>query len=135
MVLHYTISDTQLAEASMVKRIKLAPDNRHRRYSRNRKIAFLTLTVVNVIIWTFVYEICPKKEPPIADFSQTTTTLGPVTGIMYSKDKPSAIIRGKAVYQGDIVDGFKILKIGRREVIFEKDGRAISKQVSVSKRK
>jgi len=133
MALLYTLCDTDLIKASLVKRTKLTPCTRHRRYSTGKKIVLLTLAIVNVILWFFVYEIWPEKEPAVADLSYTS--LGSVTGIMYSDEKPSAIMHGKAVYQGDVVDGYEILKIGKREVLFKKDGRTISKEVTVRKTK
>jgi hypothetical protein len=87
--------------------------------------------MANLILWVFVYEIWPDKEPPVANYTQSS--IGAVTGIMYSQDKPSAIIHGKSVYQGDVVDGYRVVEIGRRKVVFEKDGRVITKQISVGK--
>ena len=133
MTLHYMISDVELTKISLPKRAKSTLTTKRHRYSGLQKIALLTLAVVNVILWAFVYEVWPDKEPPVAGSSHTA--LGPVTGIMYSENKPSAIIHGKEVYQGDVVDGYEVLKIGRREVVFEKDGRVISKQVTVNNAK
>ena len=133
MALHYMISDTELTKVTLSKRAKSALTTKRHRYSGLQKIALLTLAVVNVILWAFVYEVWPGKEPPVAGSSHTA--LGSITGIMYSENKPSAIMHGKEVHQGDVVDGYKVMKIGRREVVFEKDGRVISKQVTVNKTK
>ena len=133
MALHYMISDTELTKATLANRAKSAPTLKRHRYSGVQKIALLAFAVINVILWVYVCEIWPKKEPPVAGFSQTG--LGSVTGIMYSENKPSAIMHGKEVYQGDAVDGYTVLKIGRREVVFEKDGMVISKRVTVDKTK
>jgi len=132
MGLHYIICDTELTQASFSECAKLTSVRQQPLSSTVRKIALLSLVVANLVLWTFVYEIWPEKEPPVAGLSQTA--IGAVTGIMYSEDKPSAIMHGKVVYKGDVVAGYRIVKIDKREVVFEKDGRVISKQVSVSKK-
>lgn len=56
-----------------------------------------------------------KPQPP--------ATYGLVTGIVYSKDKPSALINGKIVHKGDKINEIKIVKIGKDRVEFEKNGK------------
>jgi hypothetical protein len=46
-----------------------------------------------------------------------------LTGILYSEDNPTAIIGGKIVKEGDIINGMKVVKIHRDRVEFEKDGK------------
>jgi len=49
-------------------------------------------------------------------------SLGLVTGIMYSQNRPSALIGNRIiVHQGDVVHGIRILEIHRDKVLFEKD--------------
>ena len=43
-------------------------------------------------------------------------------GILYSEDNPLAIIDGKIVKEGAIIDGIKVVKIHKDRVEFEKDG-------------
>jgi hypothetical protein len=45
-----------------------------------------------------------------------------LTGIIYSEDNPSAMIDGKIVKEGDIIDGIKVVKINKNDVELEKDG-------------
>jgi hypothetical protein len=45
-----------------------------------------------------------------------------LTGILYSEDKPLAIIDGKIVKEGDIIHGVKVANIYKNEVEFEKNG-------------
>jgi hypothetical protein len=52
-----------------------------------------------------------------------------VRGIVYSSDKPSAIIADQIVGEGDIIVGVKIIKIGKDFVAFEKDGKRWQQQV------
>jgi hypothetical protein len=50
-------------------------------------------------------------------------TFGLVTGICYSKDKPSAVINNKIiVHEGDTIDGVTIVKIYKDKVEFTKNG-------------
>jgi hypothetical protein len=46
-----------------------------------------------------------------------------LTGILYSEDKPTAIIGGKIAKEGDIINGMKVVEIHRDRVEFEKDGK------------
>jgi hypothetical protein len=52
-----------------------------------------------------------------------------VRGIVYSSMNPSAIIANQIVYEGDVILGVKIIKIGRDFVAFEKDGKKWQQQV------
>lgn len=52
-----------------------------------------------------------------------------VRGIVFSEDKPSAIINGKIVRQGDIVSGATIIKINESSVEFEFEGKRWTRQV------
>jgi len=53
---------------------------------------------------------------------ETTGTIN-IRDIVYSKDKPSAVVGDHIVYVGDKVRGATILKITRDSVEFEKDGK------------
>ena len=46
-----------------------------------------------------------------------------IKDIVYSKDKPSAVIGSRIVYVGDTVNGTTIIKINRDSIQFEKDGK------------
>jgi hypothetical protein len=52
-----------------------------------------------------------------------------VRGIVYSSVNPSAIIANQIVYEGDVIVGVKIIKIGKDFVVFEKDGKRWQQQV------
>jgi hypothetical protein len=45
-----------------------------------------------------------------------------LTGIIYSEDNSSAMIDGKIVKEGDIIDGITVVKINKNDVELEKDG-------------
>lgn len=52
-----------------------------------------------------------------------------VRGILYSKDKPRAIIGTDIVNEGDLIRGALIVKIGRKTVEFDMDGKRWVQQV------
>ena len=68
----------------------------------------------------------PKKENINDNTSKSESeTFGLVTGICYSRDKPSAVINNKTiVYEGDTIDGVTIVKIYKDKVEFTKDGKS-----------
>jgi len=53
----------------------------------------------------------------------STPMLEPVTGIIYSEDKPSAILGGRIVHEGDVLNGVHIIRIYKNEVELEWNGR------------
>jgi len=54
---------------------------------------------------------------------------GEVTAIMYSDDKPTAIVGDRLVHDGDIVRGVRVVRIHRNMVEFEKNGKAWSQML------
>ncbi len=63
----------------------------------------------------------PRKRTPEKD--------GTVVGILYSKDKPYALINREIVCEGDVTNGVKIVKIEKHKVEFEKDGERWTQKV------
>ena len=58
----------------------------------------------------------------LSSFSSTTTPANRlVTGILYSENKPSAIIGNRIVHEGDTLYGIKVIKIYEDKVEFEKN--------------
>jgi hypothetical protein len=53
----------------------------------------------------------------------------PITGIIHSKDKPSAILGGKIIHEGDSHHGVKIVKIHKDKIEFEANGRRWTQQL------
>ncbi len=47
----------------------------------------------------------------------------PITGIIYSEDRPAAIIGSRIVHEGDTTHGIKIFKIHKDKVEFEANGK------------
>ena len=61
----------------------------------------------------------PKPKP----------THGVITGILYSKERPSTIIDGQIVHEGDTIHSVKVVKIHRDKIEFEKNGRKWKQKV------
>jgi hypothetical protein len=53
-----------------------------------------------------------------------------VTGILHTTERPSALFRGRVIYEGDTVKDCKVIKIYKDKVLFEKDGKRLIGQVS-----
>ena len=53
-----------------------------------------------------------------------------IDGILYSEDKPAAIIKGAIVHEGDIVQGKKILRIYENGIELEQFGKIWQQQVN-----
>jgi len=56
-------------------------------------------------------------------------TIGLISGIVYSEQKPAAIISGKIACQGESANGVKIVRIYRDRVEFEKNGKKWEQKV------
>jgi hypothetical protein len=52
-----------------------------------------------------------------------------LTGILYSSRKPSAVVDGIIVHEGDTVDGVKVVKIEKSSVEFEAAGESWTQKV------
>jgi len=56
-----------------------------------------------------------------------------IKDIVFSKDKPSAVIGSRIVYVGDTINGMTIVKINRGSIEFEKDGERWKQDVNEGK--
>ncbi len=71
-----------------------------------------------------------KATPEDAAQSRTdSNNTDIVRGILYSDDKPSAVIGDRLVHLNDEIEGAKIVWIGKDSVTFEKDGEKWTKKV------
>lgn len=90
-------------------------------------------TEVNVWKKTDIYPSAlrdPMKWPPhkTQNNPNVDSTLV-VRGIVYSQSKPTAIISGKIVCQGEVISDVKVVKIAKDYVEFEKDNEQWKQQV------
>jgi len=97
--------------------------------SLKKRVKLCFLLVANVIVLTVVYTLWVTERPPPYVWELFMTNRGMVTGIIYNMENPSAIVHGEIVHEGDTVNGYKVLKIHRREVELEKDGKTLTKRV------
>jgi hypothetical protein len=128
MVLKYMMVNTGLAEDEAARPAAPAVEQAASASGPSKKVKFLLLLVVNVVVWIVVYNIwAGEAQIPLWEF--LTTNRGMVTGIMYNQENPCAIVQGEVVHEGDTVRGYKVVKIRREEVEFEKDGEIFTKRV------
>lgn len=134
MVLKYLIADStyQTSEIATPKNKVVAPKQPEAPQKKKRK--FLLLLVGNILVWAlagFLYTSYtgPGEWKMPSFLEPLTTNRDIVTGIIYNEENPSAIICGQVVHQGDVVEGYRVLKIGRHEVALEKDGKTLTKQM------
>ncbi|HBG28332.1 MAG: hypothetical protein A2Y10_19790 [Planctomycetes bacterium GWF2_41_51] len=73
------------------------------------------------------------RDPMQAVSSASDTNTAPgdivVKGIMYSHDRPSAVINDKILHQGDKISGAAILKINKKNVQFEMNNKIWTQEV------
>lgn len=79
----------------------------------------LVLAEVAVIAGMAGYYFWRVEKAPAACESRTARH-GLITGIIYTEEKPSALIDGEIVHEGDTIHGVKVVKIYKDKVQFEK---------------
>ena len=84
-------------------------------------MAALVAAMVGYYFWT------AKKTPAISETPTDKHRL--ITGITYTEEKPSAIVDGEILYEGDTINGVKVVKIHRNRVEFEKGGKRWTQQL------
>ncbi|HUU18853.1 MAG TPA: hypothetical protein VMW72_17005 [Sedimentisphaerales bacterium] len=138
MVLRYMVSDTDLVKGELIKKPEkevLQPRRKDVQPKRNRpsskkSVKFRLFLMVIVILGIAVYYLWT------ADLTSSNLESSPtnkeevlVTSIVYSEQNASAVISNIIVHNGDMVDGYKVVKIHRDIVEFEKDGESYTKHV------
>lgn len=132
MVLQYILSDPGLAKPEITERKTEAKQMRTKRRALICLLLLAYMIVANTgyNLWvaeanTPVWELLTASV--VYDLwtpgKNTTTEAGAVMGILYSKENPCALINHKLVYEGETTNGIKVIKIDRRKVEFEKNGK------------
>lgn len=87
------------------------------------RVFLLSLAVVIVV--GIAYRFWPNVESlwQTAKAAVAPNEDAPLTGILYTQDKPLALVGGKIVGEGDVVGGVKVLKIHNDNVEFERSGK------------
>lgn len=152
MVLRYMVSDTDLVKVELRQPEMEVEQPRRRAVSPAREVAqpkrsipsskksvklSLFLMVIVILGMVVYYLWTADLMSPILEslpinklFAKAPLEQGWLTSIVYSEDNASAIVSNKVVYEGDMIDGYKVVKIHRDKVEFEKDGKIFTKQVN-----
>jgi hypothetical protein len=121
------VSDIDLAQGeALVPQGQAAPPRRIPSRSK-RKLWVPLLLLANLISWTCVYGLWTGRHLPIVRLLAINRAM--VTGIIYHEKNPCAIVRGRVAREGDTIDGYKVVRIHKDRVEFEKDGHSVIKWV------
>jgi hypothetical protein len=128
------VSDADLARGTSVGTAKEAARPAARglqpksRRPGKKGTKFLFLLAGNLIFWAVVYYLWTANENSrIRVFC--TFNKGIVTGILYNRENPSAVVCGQVVGEGEIARGYKVIKIYKDKVELEKEGKRITRSV------
>lgn len=152
MVLRYMVSDTDLVkgelrqpemEVEQPKRRAVQPAREVAQPKRSmpsskKNVKLGLFLMVIVILGLVVYYLWTADLiSPILESLPTNKLLvkaplkqGWLTSIVYSEENASAIVSDRVVHEGDMIDGYKVVKIHRDKVEFEKNGKIFTKQVN-----
>lgn len=130
MVSASELADDEVTQRKIEASIAKKPKNKV-------KIAalFFVLLVTNIFVLTLAYNVWASEQSrslweyccPLLEY--LTSNKGLVTGIIYDAENPSAIVCGQVVHEGDVVHGYKVLKIYKEKVELNKKGKLIVKEV------
>jgi hypothetical protein len=157
MVLKYMVADTDLANSPQAetppksppaKKTKPSPPKKPKAAPIKKnapapmgKLKLSLLVLVNVALLAYAYNRwAPEsfwrpgkslsgfgKIIPSLNFLETSRVK--VTGIMYYDENPAALVSGRVVYEGDVVEGCKVVKIYEDKVEFEKGGSHFTEKI------
>ncbi len=72
----------------------------------------------------------PMQLGSVTAAAQTGTSGLVVKGIVYSRDRPSAIVGDQIVHEGDVIFGVTVVKINKSSVEFEANGETLKLRVN-----
>jgi len=141
MVLRYMVSDTDLTRVELGQPAKEVEQSARRavqpvseviqpqcRMTSSRKSMKLWFFLIAVVLGVVGYYLWTANwKTPDLEFWAANKVI--VTGIIYHPENPSAIVSGRVVYEGDMIEGYKIVKIHKDKVQFEKKGKSFTKAV------
>ena len=98
------------------------------------KLFLMVIVILGIVVY---YLWTAGLISPILESLPTNKVLvkahleqGWLTSIVYGEENASAMVSNRIVHEGDMVDGYKVVKIYRDKVEFEKNGKIFTKQVS-----
>lgn len=158
MVLKYMVADTDLVNSPQVEGQTKAPPATKAKPSTPKKrrpaplkkstpapmskLKIFLLVLVNVALLAYAYNRWapesfwrPGKSSSgsgkiIPSLNIFSTSKVKVTGIMYYDENPAALVSGRVVYEGDVVEGCTVVKIYEDKVEFLKDGRHFTEKLT-----
>lgn len=128
-------------QASPVRKPKPSPV-RKKRSAPVSKVKLLILVLANLALFAYAYNRWAPEHfwhPGRSLFGSGENASAleflssgklKITGIMHYDENPAAIISGRVVYEGDVVEGCKVVKIQEDNVEFEKDGSRFTKKIA-----
>jgi len=143
MVMKYMVSGTDLekpklrqpeTEVEQPRRKAVQPARevvqpKRMRPSSKKRVKLWLLLMIIVILGVVVYYLWPAGLiSPTLESLPTNKVV--VSAIVYSEENASAIVSNRVVHEGDMINGYKVAKIHRDKVEFEKNGKSFTKQVS-----
>jgi hypothetical protein len=136
MVLRYMLSGSDLAESKVVQSKKKPVRGKEKRVSSTTKkfsisvkgLGLWFLLFVVVVIWGSLHKSVTGRNLPI--WYYLTANKSMVTGIVCNSQNRTAIVRGRVVHEGEVVAGYKVVKIYKDKVEFEKNGKTIVKHLN-----
>ncbi|KPJ65869.1 MAG: hypothetical protein AMJ43_09725 [Coxiella sp. DG_40] len=128
MVLRYTMLDTDWEGQKIVRPKVDGMQPKRKPLPLKKKIKFWLLLVANLIIYSLVLAFwIDEGKNHILEL--LTANRGMVSGIIYNADEPCAIVYGEVAHEGDMINGYKVVKIYKDKVELEKDGKSLVKAV------
>lgn len=136
MVLQYMVSDKSLesgelapSENRVAERPVKEPPPKMSIRPATKSLKFWILLLANIIVFAvFYYRWTGNDRLGITDL--LTSNRGMLRGILYHDGNPTAIVWGKIVHEGDTIRGYKVVKIYKDKVDFEKDGEILTEPVN-----
>ncbi|MHC4911630.1 MAG: hypothetical protein ACYTE5_01335 [Planctomycetota bacterium] len=157
MVLKYMVADTDLVNSPQAqsptksppaKKIKPSPPKKPKPSPVKKnapasmgKLKLSLLVLVNVALLAYAYNRWAPESfwrpgkgsagsgkiiPSLGFFANSKVK---VTGIMHYDENPAALVSGKVVYEGDVVEGCRVVKIHEDKVEFQKNGSYFTKKI------
>jgi len=138
MVLRYMISDTDLVKVELRQPEREVAQPKRSIPSSKKSVKLRLFLMVIVVLGIVVYYLWTADLiSPILESLPTNKVLvkapleqGWLTSIVYSEEDASAMVSDRIVHEGDMVNGYKVVKIHRDKVEFEKNGEIFTKQVN-----
>ncbi len=144
MVLRYMVSDTDLVKVELKKPEKevlrpgrkgVQPTRKLDQSKRNKpsskksmKLRLFLMVIVVLGIAVYYLWTADLTSPNLESLPTNKEVV--VTSIVYSEQDASAVVSDRIVHDGDMIDGYKVVKIHSGKVEFEKDGESNTKHVN-----